>query len=85
MDLKPGEIIAIVLALAIPIVVFAVLLTPGAGDAVYAFVMRPDRMPYIFYGGAALTFGYLAWRIYRRIRPKAKKPAEPSPNESRPD
>jgi hypothetical protein len=73
MELKPGEIIAIVLALAIPIGLFVVLLTPGAGEAIYYFVMQPDRMPYIFFGGAALAFGYLAWRIYRRIRPKARK------------
>jgi hypothetical protein len=73
MDLKAGEIIAIVLALAIPIGLFIVLLTPGAGEAIYDFIMQRDRMPYIFYGGAALTFGYLAWRIYRRIRPKARK------------
>ena len=73
MELKPGEIIAIVLALAIPVGLFIVLLTPGAGEAIYYFIMQRDRMPYIFYGGAALTFGYLAWRIYRRIRPKARK------------
>jgi hypothetical protein len=73
MDLKPGEITAIVLALAIPIGLFIVLLTPGAGEAIYYFIMQRDRMPYIFYGGAALTFGYLAWRIYRRIRPKTRK------------
>ena len=80
MELKLGEIIAIVLALAIPIGLFIVLLTPGAGEAIYYFVMQPDRMPYIFFGGAAVTFGYLAWRIYRRIRPKARK-AEQSPKE----
>jgi hypothetical protein len=73
MELKPGEIIAIVLALAIPIGLFIVLLTPGAGEAIYYFIMQRDRMPYIFYGGAALTFVYLAWRIYRRIRPKVRK------------
>ena len=80
MQLKPAEIILIVLALAIPIGLFVILLTPGAGEAIYYFVMQRDRMPYIFYGGAALTFGYLAWRIYRRIRPKPRK-AEPSPEE----
>jgi hypothetical protein len=73
MELKPAEIIAIVLALAIPVGLFIVLLTPGAGQAVFDFVMQRDRMPYIFYGGAAITFGFLAWRIYRRIRPKHRK------------
>jgi len=80
MQLKPAEIVLIVLALTIPIGLFVILLTPGAGEAIYYFVMQRDRMPYIFYGGAALTFGYLAWRIYRRIRPKARK-VEPSPEE----
>ena len=80
MELKPAEIIAIVLALAIPIGLFVILLTPGAGEAIYYFVMQPDRMPYIFYGGAALTFGYLAWRVYRRLRPKTRK-VEPSPED----
>ena len=73
MEFKPADIAAIVLALAIPIGLFIVLLTPGAGEAIYYFIMQPDRMPVIFYGGAAITFGFLAWRIYRRIRPKPRK------------
>ncbi|HEV7693440.1 MAG TPA: hypothetical protein VGO52_21585 [Hyphomonadaceae bacterium] len=80
MELKVGEIILIVLALAIPIGLFVILLTPGAGEAIYYFVMQRDRMPYIFFGGAALTFVYLAWRIYRRLRPKPRK-VEQSPEE----
>ena len=73
MDFKPGEIVAIVLALAIPIGVFAVLLTPGAVDAIFAFAMQKDRMPYVFYGGAVAAFLFLAWRLFRRIRPKTPK------------
>jgi hypothetical protein len=76
MELKPGEIIAIVLALAIPIGLFVILLTPGAVDAVMGFVMQKDRMPYIFYGGAILAFLFLAWRLFRRIRPKSRPPLD---------
>jgi hypothetical protein len=76
MELKPTEIAAIVIALAIPVGLFIVLLTPCAGEAVYSFIMQRDRMPYIFYGGAAIAFGFLAWRIYRRIRPKARRTGE---------
>ena len=76
MEFKPGEIAAIVLALAIPIGLFIVLLTPGAVDGIIAFVMQPDRMPYIFYGGAILAFSFLAWRLYSRIRPKKRPPLD---------
>ena len=74
MEFKTGEIVAIVVALAIPIGVFAVLLTPGAVDAIIAFLMQKDRMPYVFYGGAFVAFAALAWRLFRRIRPKTNKP-----------
>lgn len=76
MEFKPGEIVAIVLALAIPIGLFVILLTPGAVDAIMGFVMQKDRMPYIFYGGAILAFSFLAWRLYSRIRPKKRPPLD---------
>jgi membrane protein implicated in regulation of membrane protease activity len=75
MELKPGEIIAIVLALAIPVVVFAVVFIPGALGAVYAFALQPVWREAIFFGGAAIAFGVLAWRLYRRLRPPAKPAA----------
>ena len=78
MELKPGEIVAIVVALAIPITVFAVVFTPGALDAVLGLVLDARYRGWIFFGGAAVTFGVLAFRIYRRIRPKRKTdPAQP--------
>jgi hypothetical protein len=77
MEFKPGEIAAIVLALAIPLGLFVILLTPGAVDGIIAFVMQPGRMPYIFYGGAIIAFGFLGWRLFRRIRPKPRKPQDP--------
>ena len=73
MDLKFSDYVTIAIAVLIPIIGFAVLIVPGAMAAVYDFVMREDRRPYIFYGGAALVFGVLAFRIYRRIRPKTDK------------
>lgn len=73
MDLKFSDIVAIAVAIAIPVIGFAVLIVPGAMAGVVDFVMRPDRRPYIFYGGAAVVFAILAFRIYRRIRPPQRK------------
>jgi hypothetical protein len=73
MDLKFSDIVTIIIAIAIPVIGFAVLIVPGAMAAVVDFVMREDRRPYIFYGGAVLAFGFLAFRIFRRIRPKTDK------------
>lgn len=78
MDLKISDIITIAVAIAIPVIGFAVLIVPGAMAAVVDFVMQENRRPYIFYGGAAVVFGVLAWRIYRRIRPPERKNAETS-------
>jgi hypothetical protein len=73
MDLKFSDYLTIAIAIAIPVIGFTVLIVPGAMAAVVNFVMQEDRRPYIFYGGAAVAFGVLAWRIYRRIRPRAEK------------
>jgi uncharacterized membrane protein YebE (DUF533 family) len=75
MELKPGEIAAIVIALAIPIAVFAVVFTPGALGAVLGFILDERYRGWIFFGGAAVAFGALAFRVYRRIRPR-KRPEE---------
>lgn len=72
MEFKASEILAIVIALAIPVTIFAVLLIPGAMAGVYGFVLRPDVRPFVFFGGAAIAFGVLAYRIYRRVRPRQK-------------
>jgi hypothetical protein len=74
MGFKLGEIVAIVVALAVPIIAFAVLLSPGAMAAIYNFVLRADVMPFVFFGGAAVVFAFLAWRVYRRIKPKSRNP-----------
>jgi hypothetical protein len=79
MDLKPGEIVAIVVALAIPIAIFAVAFTPGALGAVYTLALQPGWREAIFFGGAALAFGVLAWRLYHRIRPRRKTDKSVSP------
>ena len=56
MDLKLSDIITIVIAIAIPVIGFTVLIIPGAMSSVVTFVMQEDRCPYIFYGGAAVVF-----------------------------
>lgn len=76
MELKPMEIVAIVVALAIPIAVFAVVFTPGALGAVMAFALQPGWREVIFFGGAAVVFVILAYRIYRRIRPRQRPPSQ---------
>jgi hypothetical protein len=74
MDLKLSDIITIVIALAIPVIGFAVLIIPGAMSSVVNFILQEDRASYVFYGGAVVVFGILAFRIYRRIRPRPRKP-----------
>jgi hypothetical protein len=73
MDLKFSDYVTIAVAILIPVIGFGVLIVPGAMSAVVDFVMQEDRRPYIFYGGAAVVFAVLAFRIYRRIRPKPDK------------
>jgi hypothetical protein len=63
-------------ALAIPLTIFAVLLIPGAMAGLYGFVLRPDVRPFVFFGGALVAFGVLAWRIFRRIKPARRRPPE---------
>jgi hypothetical protein len=73
MDLKPHEIILAVLAVAIPAIVLVLAFTPGGLNFVFE--------PVAFFGGAAVLFGVLAWRIFRRIRPAPKKAApKPTPH-----
>jgi membrane protein implicated in regulation of membrane protease activity len=73
---KASEIIVIVIALAIPVGMFVALLIPGVGGAIAGFLLDPARMPIVFYGGAIVLFGILAWRFYRRIRPKSGGPRD---------
>jgi hypothetical protein len=73
MEFKPSEIAIIIVALAIPIGGFSLLFIPGGLDGVFGFVMDPVLRPYVFYGGAVVVFAILAWRIYRRIRPRQRK------------
>ncbi len=83
MDLKPHEIILAVLAIAIPVVVLTLAFIPGGLDFVVVLALDPVWGPVVFFGGAVILFGVLAWRIYRRIRPAAKKEqAKPAPHVS---
>jgi hypothetical protein len=73
MDLKFSDYVTIAVAILIPVIGFGMLIVPGAMAGLFDFVLQEERRPYIFYGGAAVVFGVLAWRIFRRIRPKADK------------
>jgi hypothetical protein len=73
MDLKFSDYVTIAVAILIPVIGFGMLIVPGAMAGLFDFVLKEERRPYIFYGGAAVVFGVLAWRIFRRIRPKADK------------
>ena len=84
MDLKPHEIILAVLAVAIPAIVLVLAFTPGGLNFVFEIAVHPVWGPVAFFGGAAVLFGVLAWRIFRRIRPAPKKAApKPTPHLSR--
>jgi hypothetical protein len=73
MELKPGEIALIVGGVAIPVVLLVLGFIPGGLNFIGDFAMNRTTMPYLFFGGAALLFGVLAFRIYRRLRPAARK------------
>ena len=61
--------------------VFLVLgFTPGGLSFIGDFLMQSPNMPWLFFGGAALVFCVLAWRIYRRLRPAQKKKSAPTPH-----
>ena len=74
MEFKPLEIVAIVFALAIPVGAFALLFIPGGFNTALNLVMDDAKRPYLFFGSAGLVFLVLAWRLYRRVKPKARKP-----------
>lgn len=78
MELKPHEIALAVLAVAAPGIFLVLAFIPGGLSFIGDIAMDPVLMPWIFFGGAGLLFCLLAYRIYRRIRPRAKV-AEPEP------
>ena len=82
MDLKPHEIILAVLAVAIPVVVLTLAFIPGGLDWVFDLALDRTWGPVAFFSGAAVLFGVLAWRIYRRIRPATKKEQAVTPHVS---
>lgn len=79
MELKPHEIALMIAAVAIPVVFLVLAFTPGGLSFIGDFLLQSPNMPWVFFGGAALVFCVLAYRIYRRLRPaqKKKKIAEP--------
>lgn len=73
MNLKPAEIALIVLAIAGPTIFLVLAFIPGGLNFIGDIAIDPVRGPLVFFGGAAVLFVVLAWRIYRRIRPAVKK------------
>lgn len=74
MELKPTEIALIVIAIVGPTIFLVLAFIPGGLNFIGDIAMDPVRGPMVFFGGAAVLFVVLAWRIYRRIRPAEKKP-----------
>lgn len=73
MELKPHEIALVILGIAAPTILLVLAFIPGGLNFIGDFAMNPVTMPWVFFGGAAVLFGVLAWRIFRRIRPAQKK------------
>lgn len=78
MELKPHEIALIVLGVAAPTILLVLGFIPGGLSFIGDFAMNRTTMPFVFFGGAALLFVVLAWRIYRRIRPAERKAPPPA-------
>lgn len=75
MNLKAHEIVLAILAVVVPLGILVMAFIPGGLSWIIALALDPTWGPVVFFGGAALVFLVLAWRIYRRIRPAPKKPA----------
>lgn len=80
MNLKFGEIALIVGGIAIPAILLILGFIPGGLSFIGDFAMNPLYMPWVFFGGAALLFLVLGYRIYRRLRPAPKKKQEETPH-----
>ena len=78
MELKPHEIALIIAAVAAPLILLILGFIPGGLSFIGDFAMNRATMPFVFFGGAALLFVVLAWRIFRRIRPAEKKKQLPT-------
>jgi hypothetical protein len=80
MEFKPHEIALMIVAVAAPTIFLVLAFIPGGLNFIGDFAMNPVIMPWLFFGGAALVFCVLAYRIYRRIRPLPKKKVEEAPH-----
>lgn len=70
MEFKRSEIAAIIAAILVPVVILVMILTPGAVRAITLFVLTSDNLPIVFGSAAAALFCVLAYRIYRRMKPR---------------
>ncbi len=75
-----GEIAAAILGVLIPIVLFAVVLTPGAVEVLVRLVLSPGVLPGLSIAGAIIAAGVLAYRIWARTRRRKKKPKKDDPD-----
>lgn len=73
MEIKISEIVLLVVAIVTPIAILVMAFIPGGFNWIPYLLSHPFWQPVIFYGGALVLFGVLAWRIYRRIRPAERK------------
>ncbi|MBK8838070.1 MAG: hypothetical protein IPO30_05050 [Hyphomonadaceae bacterium] len=82
MEFKPHEIALMALGIAAPTILLVLGFIPGGLSFIGDIALNPRYMPFIFFGGAALLFVVLGYRIYRRIRPAQKKttPSEETPH-----
>lgn len=74
-----AEIAAVVVGLAIPIGLFALLLIPGAMASVIGFLTQRAVAPWAFGGAAAVVAAILIYRLWSRVRrPRAKAARKPA-------
>jgi membrane protein implicated in regulation of membrane protease activity len=68
-----AEIAAVVLGLAIPLVLFALLLIPGAMAAVIGYLTQRHVAPWAFGGAAVIVAAILVRRIWTRVRRRRRR------------
>jgi len=76
MGIRPVEIVALVLSFAIPVGLFAALLTPGALAAAFTFLFSSERLGFVLAGLAAFPLCFLLWRRTAGRRRRQNRDAE---------
>lgn len=76
MGLKTGEIVALVIALALPVAFFILLLIPGAMEAIVRFLLNRQSLIIIPTGLAVALAGIVGVRVWNRTRRPKNKPKD---------